>query len=123
MSIHELPLPNTGGPGTATSLEADGGLLLWLELQPDGPVLHLEGALDLAGGAHLARAINDVRATHPGRLVVDATALRFIDLSGRRALLACRAGAEPDTPVELRVGATVERLTRLVDLVGRHAPA
>lgn len=96
------------------------GLIIWLEQHEDGRVLHLEGALDLAGGAHLGVTIEQLRATDTGLLTVDATALRFVDLSGFRALLACRGALRGtgDRPV-LLVGSAVERLRHLVEIAGR----
>ncbi len=100
-----------------------GGLVLWLEIHEDQTVVHVEGALDLAGGAELGATIDQVRTERALRFVVDAMALRFVDLSGYRALVACLA-PQPQMPSDARpvllVGPAIARLRQLVELAGCH---
>lgn len=105
------------------SMPTAGGLILWLEHHEDQTVVHVEGALDLAGGAELGATIEQVRTERAPRMIVDAMALRFVDLSGYRALVACLA-PQPQVPSDARpvllVGPAIARLRQLVELAGCH---
>ncbi|MDQ6696015.1 MAG: hypothetical protein M3Z46_00980 [Actinomycetota bacterium] len=97
------------------------GLILWLDHRQDETVVHVEGALDLAGGAELGATVGQVRTAAGGRVVVDATQLCFIDLSGYRALRASLAQT-PESPdgarAVLLAGPAIRRLRHLVERAG-----
>lgn len=53
--------------------------------EEDGtPVVYLSGELDLTSAAQFSTAIDAALASHPGRLVLDASGLTFMDSSGIR---------------------------------------
>ena len=117
-TLPRQPQPDAPDQASIRRPPVAGGLTIWLERQDDEPVVHLEGDLDSASGARLESAIEQARSSGGRRITVDATELRFVDLRGYRALMACRAPhAGTDRPV-LLPGAAVTRLQQLVALAG-----
>lgn len=89
-----------------------------VEVMADSAALIIEGELDIAAEAavlaEMARALEGPAA----RLVVDVTAVGFIDSSGLRALLGCRDLAQRQgRAFSLRVGANPV-VRRLLELAG-----
>jgi anti-anti-sigma factor len=57
-------------------------------------VVEVDGELDLASAPELERALHQACQEGRGPVVVDLAALRFIDMSGLRVLLAAHEQAE-----------------------------
>jgi anti-sigma B factor antagonist len=82
--------------------------------EEDGlPVVCLSGELDIAGIGHARAAIDAAMASHPGRLVLDASGLRYMDSSGI-ALLVWAARKTPE--VQVRNPSPV--VNRLIEMTG-----
>jgi anti-anti-sigma factor len=95
----------------------------WLEERGDGTerVLAVSGELDLAAAASFEAALDSALATGVARIVVDLTALEFIDSTGLSVLIKAQQRAG-DTGRELGVvnpTAQVERLLTLTGLMER----
>lgn len=96
------------------SLENDSGTL-----DPDGDVLHLVGEIDLARSRFIVAEIES-RLLRQSRLVVDVSAVTFIDCAGLGALLWARTRAEHSGAHLSLVGpcAALSRMLRLTALTG-----
>jgi anti-sigma B factor antagonist len=97
----------------------DVGLRLATEATPDAVVVRLGGELDLAGTHRLAAALEATRDVAPGLpLVLDLSAVSFMDSSGVRALVeAGRLAQETGRRLALlRPSRPVVRVLDLVDL-------
>lgn len=73
----------------------------------------LDGEVDLSNSAALATALAEARSTR-GDIVIDAAALRFIDLAGLRALLTPHRHATGDA---IRLRNVPPYLRRLLDML------
>lgn len=95
-------------------------LLFDLGLEQADGVLRvlLSGALDLAAEEDLVATVSDlISATDASSVVVDLSAVTFMDSSGLRAVLLCRAAAERRRlPFALAV--VKGPVTRLLDAAG-----
>ncbi len=84
--------------------------------------VRVDGEVDLETGASIVTAVDRLRARHPGApIIVDTSAVTFIDPAGYRALRSALSGADgtPDPLVSHRVGAAVLRLEVVIELVSR----
>lgn len=77
------------------------------------PVVYLSGELDQTSAGQLSTAIGAALASHPGRLVLDASGLTFMDSSGI-ALLA--SATQRVQEVQVRDPSPIVR--RLIELTG-----
>ncbi|HEY7268052.1 MAG TPA: STAS domain-containing protein [Solirubrobacterales bacterium] len=99
------PPPQSGGSGQATALRVH------IEDSAEGPaVVSFSGELDLSGVARMEGALLEQIRQRPA-VLVDLSALDFIDSSGIGALIQARRAAN-GTPVSFLVGAgsQVERV-------------
>jgi anti-anti-sigma factor len=82
-----------------------GELVVTREHRNDALVLALHGELDLASAPLLERELLDAESSSPGRIVVDLSALEFMDSTGLHVLLRAHQRArENDHPLVLRRG-------------------
>jgi anti-sigma B factor antagonist len=77
------------------------------------PVVYLSGELDLTNAGELSAAIDAALASHPGRLVLDASGLAFMDSSGIVLLVSATQRVQE---VQVRDPSPVVR--RLIELTG-----
>jgi anti-sigma B factor antagonist len=119
MSIRE-PDHRSQAPGGA-GLVPD--LLSVDVLRRDGQVVVvLAGELDIATGARVKEALDELTQARAGRLVVDLSRLSFLDSTGLAMFIAlekcCRENGGPE--LEIRPGPpAVQRLFELVGAAGR----
>jgi anti-sigma B factor antagonist len=59
-----------------------------VEKRVDGPLLKLDGELDLAEAPRMEAEVRAIEEEEPSLMVIDLRALRFMDSSGLRTLLA-----------------------------------
>lgn len=96
---------------------APGGLIIWLDPEADAKRPSHQARPRTSGP--LGATIERCRTERAGRILVDATALRFIDVSGYRALAACRTvPLGTGDQVAVRTGPAVARLRHLLELAG-----
>jgi anti-sigma B factor antagonist len=87
--------------------------------------LVLDGELDLTSADRLTSAVGEICSDGAKELVLDVTALSFIDSTGLRAILNSKALCEETlcdfaiTPGEDQVNDQVRRLFEITDLIGR----
>jgi anti-anti-sigma factor len=98
-----------------------GPLTLRSSRQDDEHVVALYGELDLGGVEAVEDEMRRVEQADAGRIVVDLSALEFMDSSGLRAMLQIDAHsrANGDRVVFLRGGPTVQRLFEITDTEDR----
>ncbi|MFZ0217377.1 MAG: STAS domain-containing protein [Candidatus Dormiibacterota bacterium] len=90
------------------------------QLDANGIILALTGELDLASAPELDRQLRELEAANPGRLLIDLSALEFMDSTGIALLVRARQAARTNGhQLALRRGpAQIQRLfalTRLTD--------
>ncbi|WP_113701504.1 STAS domain-containing protein [Nonomuraea lactucae] len=103
-----------GAETTERLLYADGLVRISLRSGPRGPLLVLDGEIDMTNSEALSRTLADCRV-RGGQVTVDTSGLTFIDLAGLRALLHV-ATPEPQRWVRLRNVTPYQR--RLLELLG-----
>jgi anti-sigma B factor antagonist len=82
--------------------------------EEDGtPVVYLSGELDLTNAGQLSAAIDAALGSYPGRLVLDASGLTFIDSSGIVLLVSATQRVQE---VQVRDPSPIVR--RLIELTG-----
>ena len=82
--------------------------------EEDGtPVVYLSGELDLTSAGQFGAAIDAALASHPGRLVFDASGLTFMDSSGIVLLVSASQRVQE---VQVRDPSPIVR--RLIELTG-----
>lgn len=64
-----------------------GGLRIVSALNGEVAQISLEGELDLASAPELERRLHELEARRPAKLIVDLSALSFLDSTGLRVLL------------------------------------
>jgi anti-anti-sigma factor len=98
-----------------------GPLTIQSSRQADRHVVALCGELDLGCVEAVQEEMRRVEQTDVGRIVVDLSALEFMDSSGLRAMLqiAARSRANGDHVVFLRGGPAVQRLFEITDTDSR----
>lgn len=101
--------PGRAAVGVTPVLYEDGQLRIIQVTRPD--TVHLNGDVDITNSPAVADVLTRV-AARCGRVVVDTTGLRFIDISGWRVLIG--PGTEPTCvrPRLINIAPCVERLTR-----------
>lgn len=72
------------------------GLTLRSEREGDVHTLRLEGELDIVNCDEIERELKRIQNSDASRIVVDLSALRFIDSTGIRLLLTAHARAQSD---------------------------
>jgi anti-anti-sigma factor len=77
------------------------------------PVVYLSGELDLTNAGQFSTAIDAALGSHPGRLILDASGLTFMDSSGI-VLLVSASQRVPE--VQVRDPSPIVR--RLIELTG-----
>jgi anti-sigma B factor antagonist len=89
-----------------------GGLSISSAVEAGIAELRLDGELDLASAPELERRLAELERQRPDRLIVDLTALSFLDSTGLRVLLQAEARAsERGSELVLRPGeASVQRI-------------
>jgi anti-anti-sigma factor len=89
--------------------------------QEDEHVVALYGELDLGGVEVVDKEMRRVEQTDAGRIVVDLSALDFMDSSGLRSMLQvfARSRANGDRVVFLRGGPVVQRLFHITGVEDR----
>jgi anti-anti-sigma factor len=80
-------------------------------------LVEISGELDLYASPRLTAAVEDVLASNPSLVEIDASGLTFADSAGLRALLVSRKDAEA-AGVELRVSKVSEPLDRVLEMTG-----
>lgn len=98
-----------------------GPLTIRSSRQADEHVVALCGELGLGGVEAVQEEMRRVEQTDAGRIIVDLTALEFMDSKGLRAMLQidARSRANGDRVVFLRGGPSVQRLFEITDTEGR----
>ncbi|MDX6672928.1 MAG: hypothetical protein QOH11_346 [Solirubrobacteraceae bacterium] len=98
-----------------------GPLAIRSSRQGDEHVVALEGALDLGGVEAVQDLMRRVEQSDAGRIIVDLSALQFMDSSGLRAMLGidARSRANGNRVVFLRGGPAVQRLFEITDTESR----
>jgi anti-anti-sigma factor len=88
----------------------------WQESTGDGSVLMVRGDLDVAVGAEFVAAVDEVLSTDPSinHVVIDLSAVEFIDSSGLRALLQL----QQNFGGRVQIGAVSAAVQRLLELTG-----
>jgi anti-sigma B factor antagonist len=84
---------------------------------PDGVVVEVDGELDLGAAPALDRHLGAAREERPRAVVLDMTAVRFVDSSALRALLRARQ-AMADDGVALVLAGVAPQVERLFELTG-----
>lgn len=79
------------------------------------PVLAVSGEVDLAAAPTLTNLVGELCAGAPGRVVIDAGGVTFIDAAGLRGLL---GAYEPAALARIRVRRPSPPLLLLLELVG-----
>jgi anti-anti-sigma factor len=88
------------------------------EATPDGPLIRPVGELDIATADALTGALDEALRSDADRVVLDLSAVSFIDSAGIRCLLLATAASEA-VGDKLRVRREhSEQVTRLLDLIG-----
>lgn len=103
-------------------LGACGALSVETFADGDAIILALAGELDLATVDLVCEALDEVHARHPSRLVIDFSALSFIDTSGLAVIVAeaRRARSDGEPQLELRPGPRqVQRLFAVTGVLER----
>ena len=77
------------------------------------PVVYLSGELDLTSAAQFSTAIDAALGSEPGRLVLDASGLKFMDSSGIVLLVSATQRVQE---VQVRDPSPIVR--RLIELTG-----
>lgn len=86
----------------------------------DDPVLKLTGELDIATASHVIDATRRALRRQPARVLIDLSAIDFLDLTGARTLIHCRRmAAGKDCAVVLTEPS--EAVLHLLDLTGLRA--
>jgi anti-anti-sigma factor len=82
--------------------------------EEDGiPVVYLSGELDLTSAGQFSTAIDEALGSHPGRLILDASGLSFMDSSGIVLLVSATQRVQE---VQVRDPSPIVR--RLIELTG-----
>lgn len=114
-----------GGPAERGSFEDEPAGTVALDEVPEGVVLTVGGALDLALAPTLRRTVERAARLRPRLIVIDLTAVTFLASSGMAELV--RARRQLRGEVGVRVVATGRlvlrplQLTRLTDELDIHA--
>jgi anti-sigma B factor antagonist len=77
------------------------------------PVVYLSGELDLTSAGQFSTAIDAALGSHPGRLILDASGLKFMDSSGIVLLVSATQRVQE---VQVRDPSPIVR--RLIELTG-----
>ncbi len=85
--VAESGVPDTPVPGPLVVETSDDG---------DAVVLSLRGELDLTSAQTFERELRAVESGNPRQLVIDLSALEFMDSTGLRTLLSARERAQED---------------------------
>ena len=98
-----------------------GGLTIHRMTDEQGTVLQLAGELDLASAPELDRQLRELSATTPGRVLIDLSALEFMDSTGLSVMISAqRSAAANGHRLSLRPGSTqVQRLFELTGVLAR----
>lgn len=104
---------------------AAGELVVSREHREDALILRLSGRLDRVTSSLLERELNDAQTECPLRLVVDLTALEFVDAAGPETLVRARQRArENGQRLYFSKGrGVIQRLLALASSVGSDAPS
>ncbi|HKA83310.1 MAG TPA: STAS domain-containing protein [Acidimicrobiales bacterium] len=95
-----------------------GPLRLVVMRGPDEVTVFVVGHLDLATGRRLRDRIEDVLATRPASITIDASGLTFVDSSGLGALLSARHAAMTEAGVAFRVVDPSPALQAITEMTG-----
>jgi anti-anti-sigma factor len=100
-----------------------GGLTIQRLADAQGIILALAGELDLQSAPELDRQIRELGETSPGRLLIDLSALEFMDSTGLSVMIrAQRSASANGHRLSLRRGSTqVQRLFELTGVVEHFA--
>lgn len=111
---------STDDDGRAERARSIGSLRLRSVREGDTHVVELRGELDIAGAPALEEELRAIEASEAGALVVDLSALEFIDSTGVRLLLqaADRCQDGPRMTI-LRGPKQVQRVFEITDLLTR----
>jgi anti-anti-sigma factor len=94
-------------------LDPDGVAVASVQDENGTPVVYLSGELDLTSAGQLSTAIDAALASHPDRLVLDASGLSFMDSSGIVLLVSATQRVQE---VQVRDPSPIVR--RLIELTG-----
>lgn len=94
-------------------LDPDGVAVASVQDENGTPVVYLSGELDLTSAGQLSAAIDAALASHPDRLVLDASGLSFMDSSGIVLLVSATQRVQE---VQVRDPSPIVR--RLIELTG-----
>lgn len=94
-------------------LDPDGVAVASVQEENGTPVVYLSGELDLTSAGQLSAAIDAALASHPDRLVLDASGLSFMDSSGIVLLVSATQRVQE---VQVRDPSPIVR--RLIELTG-----
>jgi anti-sigma B factor antagonist len=83
----------------------------------DGVVVILEGELDLATAPQLERALREVQATSPGRILIDLRDLGFMDSTGLAVIVRAQLAADTSGH-RLALGHPPPQVKRLLQITG-----
>lgn len=111
---HLRPVPDVAPPRDASVVRVSASKVAHTVL--------VSGEIDFATGSEIVEAVDRVRARHPGMpIIVDTSAVEFIDPAGYRALRSALSHADRtcDPLVSHVVGAVVLRLEVVLELVSR----
>ena len=78
----------------------------------------LVGHLDVSSGRRLRDRVEDVLATRPGSITIDASDLTFVDSSGLAALLSARHAVMTEAGVAFRIVDPSPALQRVAGVTG-----
>ena len=92
----------------ATTVVSDG---------PDGPVVRIAGAFDVASSRAIERVLLDSLTTDGQSLTVDLESVHFMDSTGLRALNVARKHAE-ELGSQVRLVHVVHEVRRVIDMLG-----
>jgi anti-anti-sigma factor len=100
---------------------ADESLTIRVAHRDDGCVLSLSGELDLSGVDRLRRELEQAEASDARSIVVDLSALEFLDSSGLNELLAAqqRASTDGDRLALQRGPAPIQRVFEISGVLDR----
>jgi anti-anti-sigma factor len=83
-----------------------------------GATVLVVGHLDMAGGGRLRDRVEDVLATRPGSIAIDASGVTFVDSSGLAALLSARHAVLTEAGVAFRVVDPSPALQAIAEMTG-----
>ncbi|MBC6459896.1 hypothetical protein [Actinomadura sp. HBU206391] len=98
-------------------LYEDGNLRITQAPRPE--LLLVRGEIDVTNSAAVAQVLADVQGRF-GRVLVDTSELRFVDVSGWRVLTAPHIEPPDRRPQLTTIAPCLQRMTRLMDDLGPY---